>query len=57
MKEAPAMESNDTSQCVRVQGPNGKIVYKLGRCTGPTFDMQADPKQQWQHKSLVCCMA
>ena len=57
MKEAPTMESNDTSQCVRVQGPNGKIVYKLGRCTGPTFDMQADPKQQWQHKSLVCCMA
>ena len=51
------MESNDTPQCVRVQGPNGRIVYKLGRCTGPTFDMQAGPKQEWQHKSLVCCMA
>ena len=28
-KEAPTLESNDTLQCVKVQGPNGKIVYKL----------------------------
>ena len=28
-KEAPTAESDDTPQCVRVQGPNGRIVYKL----------------------------
>ena len=28
-KEAPAAEPDDTPQCVRVQGLDGKIVYKL----------------------------
>ena len=28
-KEAPAIESDDTPQCVRVRGPDGRIVYKL----------------------------
>ena len=28
-KEAPTVESDDTPQCVRVRGPNGRIVYKL----------------------------
>ena len=28
-KEAPAVESDDTPQCVKVRGPNGRIVYKL----------------------------
>ena len=28
-KEAPAAESDDTPQCIRVRGPDGKIVYKL----------------------------
>ena len=28
-KEAPAAESDDTSQCVKVQGLDGRIVYKL----------------------------
>ena len=28
-KEASAVESVNTPQCVRVQGPDGKIVYKL----------------------------
>ena len=28
-KEAPAVELDDTPQCVRVRGPNGRIVYKL----------------------------
>ena len=29
MKEALAAESNDTPQCVRVRGLDGRIVYKL----------------------------
>ena len=29
MKEALATESNDTPQCIRVRGPDGRIVYKL----------------------------
>ena len=28
-KEASAAESDDTPQCIRVRGPNGKILYKL----------------------------
>ena len=28
-KEAPTTEPDDTPQCVRVQGPDAKIVYKL----------------------------
>lgn len=28
-KEAPAAESNDIPQCIRVRGPDGRIVYKL----------------------------
>ena len=28
-KEAPAAELDDTPQCVRVRGPDGRIVYKL----------------------------
>ena len=28
-KEAPAAESDDTPQCVKVRGPDGRIVYKL----------------------------
>ena len=28
-KEAPAAESDDTPQCVRVRCPDGRIVYKL----------------------------
>ena len=28
-KEAPTTESDDTSQYVRVRGPDGRIVYKL----------------------------
>ena len=28
-KEAPIVESDDTPQCVRVRGPDGRIVYKL----------------------------
>ena len=31
-KEAPALESDDAPQCVKVQTPDGKIVYKLWRC-------------------------
>ena len=28
-KEAPAAESDNTSQCIRVRGLDGRIVYKL----------------------------
>ena len=28
-KEAPVAKTDDTPQCVRVRGPNGRIVYKL----------------------------
>jgi len=28
-KEAPATESDDTPQCVRIWGPDGRIVYNL----------------------------
>ena len=28
-REASATESNDTSQCIRVRGPDGRIMYKL----------------------------
>ena len=28
-KKAPAVELNDTLQCVRVRGPDGRIIYKL----------------------------
>ena len=28
-KEAPTAESDDTPQCIRVRGPDGRIVYKL----------------------------
>ena len=28
-REASAVESDDTPQCIRVQGPDGRIVYKL----------------------------
>ena len=28
-KEAPVIESDDTSQCVRVRGLDSRIVYKL----------------------------
>ena len=28
-KKAPATELDDPPQCVRVQGPDGRIVYKL----------------------------
>ena len=28
-KEAPAVESDDTPQCVKVRGPYGRIMYKL----------------------------
>ena len=31
-KETPTVESDDTPQCVKVQTPDGKIVYKLWRC-------------------------
>ena len=24
---------------------------------GPMSEIQAGPKQEWQHKSLVCCVA
>ena len=29
IKEIPATKSDDTPQCVRVRGSDGKIVYKL----------------------------
>ena len=28
-KEAPAVEPDETPQCIRVRGLNGRIVYKL----------------------------
>ena len=28
-KEAPTAEADDMPQCVRVRGPDGRIVYKL----------------------------
>ncbi|KAK9983661.1 hypothetical protein SO802_033186 [Lithocarpus litseifolius] len=28
-KEAPTTDSDDTPQCVRVRGPNGRIIYKI----------------------------
>ena len=28
-KETPTVESDDTPQCVKVQGPDGRIMYKL----------------------------
>ena len=28
-REASAAESDDTPQCIRVRGPDGRIVYKL----------------------------
>ena len=55
-KEAPAIESDDIPQCVRVQGPDGRIVYKLRRCARPMSEIQAGPIQEWQHKSLTCCV-
>ena len=38
-KEAPTVELDDTLQCVRVRGLDGRIIYKLRRCTRPTCDM------------------
>ena len=57
MKEAPATELDNTLQCVRVRGPDGRIVYKLWRCVGPMSEIQAGLRQKWQYKSLVCCVA
>ena len=56
-KEAPIAELDDTPQCVRVWGHDGKIVYKLWRRAGPTCEMQVGPRQEWQHKSSMCCVA
>ena len=56
-KEAPTAELDDTPQCVRVRGLDGKIVYKLWTCAGPTSEIQVGPRQKRQHKSLVCCVA
>ena len=56
-KEAPAVELDDTPQCVRVRGPDGRIVYKLWRRVGPTSEIQASPTQVGQRKSLACCVA
>lgn len=28
-KEAPTADSEDTPHCVRIRGPDGRIVYKL----------------------------
>ena len=41
----------------QVRGPDGKIVYKLWRCVGPTCEMKAGPRQEWQHKSSVYYVA
>ena len=57
MKEAPTVELDDTPQCVRVRGLDGKIVYKLWTSAGPISEIQAGPRQKRQHKSLVCCVA
>ena len=34
-KEASAAKSDHTPQCVRVRGPDGKIVYKYEGMRGP----------------------
>ena len=56
-KEAPTLELSDVPRCIKVWTPDGRIVYKLRRCVGPTCSMQRGPKQGSQHKSLVCCVA
>ena len=56
-KEAPAAESDDTPQYVTVWGPDGRIMYKLWRCVGPTSEIQAGPTREWQHGSLACYVA
>ena len=56
-KEAPAAETDDTPQCVRVRGPNGRIVYKLCRYARPTSEILAGLTQEGQRKSLACCVA
>ena len=56
-KEASALESSDTSRCVRVQTLDGRIVYKLWWCAWPTCNVQGGPKQGPHHKSLVCYVA
>ena len=45
------MESDDAPQCIKVQTPDGRIVV------GPTCDAQGGPRQEPQHKILVCCVA
>lgn len=56
-KEAPTAESDNLLHCVKVKTPYNRIVYKLRRCTWPTFNMQESPKGGPKLGSLVCCMA
>ena len=56
-KKAPGTKLDDTPQCVKVQDPDGRIVYKLWRCVGPKSEIQASPTQVGQRKSLACYMA
>ena len=55
-KEAPATKPDEVPRCVRIRGLNGKIIYKLWRCVGPTGKLQVGPAQKKQHKSLACCV-
>ena len=36
---------------------DGRIMYKLWRRVGPTYDTQRGPRQGPQHESLVCYIA
>ena len=53
-KEASTSESSDMPRWVRVWTPDGRIVYKLWRCTGPTCSMRGGLEQRSLYKSLMC---
>lgn len=55
--KAPTAKSNSLPCCVKVKTPDGRIIYKLRRCTRPTCSMQGGPGGRLKHRSLICCMA
>ena len=55
-KNAPTSELSGTPRYVQIRTPDGRIVYKLWRCAGPTCNTQGGPRRGLQHKSIVCCV-
>ena len=56
-KEAPTSKLSGMPRCARIRTPDGRIVYKLWRCTRPTCNTQGGLGWGSQHKSLMCCVA